>query len=781
MKTPFFALPRHALLHAISTLCVGLGCASPLCLAMHLPSPYALCLTTCAATALAQLVLDCLPRLRGLLCGLMIAAVAALLWPYRSHAQPLGAAITLFVNGYPLALGAYARFIVVALSVLMTLIGASLSRNESAFFPLALLTIALLIVISFLGIDVGALPFVPLTLALLLAARVPGAGTLRIVPGAALVLALSLLLLPLGRAPSPALSQIARDTRQKIDDYLFFTDPRTAFSLNAVGWQPMGSDRLGGPVNPTNDPVMEVTTPSRALLRGTVKNEYTGLGWIDSTDGRRYLLVSPRFRTLRKNLFDTQRPKKNVLDTLPAMETLTVSMRADAASTLYLTQRFSSPRGEDIVPYFSPASEVFATRSLETGNHYTFQGRLLTASTQGVRSAVLEAYDTNDPNLEAVRQAYLQLPASVEPRVYQLAQQLTQSEKNDFDKAAALCAYLQSSFPYTMNQRVPPLTRDFVSWFLFDEQQGYCTSFASSLCVLARCAGLPARYIEGYAAIPDSDGIARVTQQYAHAWSEIYFPGFGWLTFDPTPGSGSGYDGTGGGAPDAPSDDSQTPDDPNATDSGNDNDPAQNALRSPSPSPTPSPTPTSVPTPSPSPTPQHDDPRVTPTPEITPAPTPQPTSTPSPTPPVPNRQRDDHDTPMRLFALLAILLLTVLVALRLYLCAPARVAARYRNPGDRLLIWYRSIEEALLCMGVVAQPGEAPASFLMRAQQALPTKVSFAPLGKALCVARYSRHRLKAVHADKAQQTYGRVFAMMTPAQTLRFFARRIRYGIKLQ
>ena len=131
------------------------------------------------------------------------------------------------------------------------------------------------------------------------------------------------------------------------------------------------------------------------------------------------------------------------------------------------------------------------------------------------------------------RGAYLKLPAAVEDRVHQLARQLTRDEANDFDRAAAICAYLQSSFPYTLNQSVPPVTQDFVSWFLFEEQQGYCTSFASAMCVLARSAGLPARYIEGYAAIPDSDGVARVTQQYAHAWAEIYFPGFGWLTFDP--------------------------------------------------------------------------------------------------------------------------------------------------------------------------------------------------------------------------------------------------------
>lgn len=99
---------------------------------------------------------------------------------------------------------------------------------------------------------------------------------------------------------------------------------------------------------------------------------------------------------------------------------------------------------------------------------------------------------------------------------------------------------------------MPPDNRDFVSWFLLDERQGYCTSFATAMAVMARMVGLPSRYVEGYAATPDADGVARVTQQNAHAWAEIYFTGFGWLPFDPTPGIGNSEDG------DSSSDDPQS-------------------------------------------------------------------------------------------------------------------------------------------------------------------------------------------------------------------------------
>lgn len=762
MKTPFFAPPKRIFLHTLITLLAGVGCAYPLLTALQIAAPFSLCLAVCLFAALAFALLDCFPRLQLLRYPLLLGAILAVALPYRHQAQALSAALTLMMNGQSVALAAYARVVTVLCALLMTAVSASLARSEQAFFPLAFLTIGILLVSSLLGADVGAAPLLPLTMALLLTARAPGVTGRRVLPPAALVLALTMLLMPMAGTTVPEFAALAQRVRQTIDDYLFFTEPRTTFSMTAAGWQPLGAERLGGTVSPTDDPVMQVKTSDRTLLRATVKNEYTGLSWADTTSGRRYLFVSPRFSGLRRDLFDQARPKKAVREALPESETISVTLRADGASTLFLTQRFLSPKGEGIVAYYSPSTEVFATRSLAQGDSYTFSGRRLTAATQGVRDAVLESHDANDPYYETVRGRYLQLPPSVESRVHALAQQITANAANDFDRASALCAYLQNAFRYSLVQSEPPVHQDFVSWFLFEEQKGYCTSFASALTVMARCIGLPARYVEGYAAEPDADGIARVTQQNAHAWTEIYFPGFGFLPFDPTPGEG--------GAPDG--------------DSGSSGG-AGNSAPSPSPSPTPAPTPTPVPTPSPSPTPEHNDPAVTPTPEITPAPTaeptPQPTFTPepSPTPPAPKHD-DPDDLPPWVIAVLLLLLLCVLIAIRLILTSPARAAQRYRNPGDRLLIWYRATEEALRQLGITPLAGEAPATFLLRAQEALGGRPPLIHLGKALCLARYSSHRLKPAASEKAERTYRAVLEKLTLPMRLRLYARRIVRGTKL-
>lgn len=153
---------------------------------------------------------------------------------YADQSAAIGAALALMMNGQMLALTAYSRALVVLFSLLFTGIGASLSRSEQAFLPLALMTLLLLFAVSFLGADVSALSLLPLVLALLISSRAPGLHAPRIVACSALVLALTALFMPYAGQTLPELESTARQLRQTIGDYLFFTDPRTAFSLSTT-------------------------------------------------------------------------------------------------------------------------------------------------------------------------------------------------------------------------------------------------------------------------------------------------------------------------------------------------------------------------------------------------------------------------------------------------------------------------------------------------------------------------------------------------------------------
>ena len=199
MKKSFFSVPRTLPLHALTTFLIGVGCVWPLSLSLGLTAPLEECVVCCGAVTLLFALLDCLPRLRALAYPLLLAGISGVAFAMRGQFAAVGAALALLVHGQPLALAAYSQEITLLLALVFTGIGASLSRSDQAFFPLALLEIALLFVVSFLGASVSAASLLPLILALLLSGRAPGVRARRIVPLCAAILAATALLMPLER------------------------------------------------------------------------------------------------------------------------------------------------------------------------------------------------------------------------------------------------------------------------------------------------------------------------------------------------------------------------------------------------------------------------------------------------------------------------------------------------------------------------------------------------------------------------------------------------------
>jgi transglutaminase-like putative cysteine protease len=137
----------------------------------------------------------------------------------------------------------------------------------------------------------------------------------------------------------------------------------------------------------------------------------------------------------------------------------------------------------------------------------------------------------------AVRDTYLQLP-SLDPRIPELARKITEHVLTPYDKARAIEAYLRSHFGYTLDlgETAQP---DPLAYFLFQKRAGYCEYFAAAMTVMLRTLDVPARYINGFQTGEYNDvaGDLVVRASDAHSWVEAYFPGFGWLSFDPTPPS----------------------------------------------------------------------------------------------------------------------------------------------------------------------------------------------------------------------------------------------------
>jgi transglutaminase-like putative cysteine protease len=157
----------------------------------------------------------------------------------------------------------------------------------------------------------------------------------------------------------------------------------------------------------------------------------------------------------------------------------------------------------------------------------------VTATSSNASVVQLENAGTTYP--QWAKDRYLQLPDSITPRTRRLAQQITSGYNNPYDKAMAVTNYLRQNIHYSQTIPDPPANQEIIDWFLFDLRQGFCNYYATAEVVLLRAVGIPARWSVGYAegqALQDGSFVVR--QRDAHAWPEVYFPGYGWVEFEPT-------------------------------------------------------------------------------------------------------------------------------------------------------------------------------------------------------------------------------------------------------
>jgi transglutaminase-like putative cysteine protease len=170
--------------------------------------------------------------------------------------------------------------------------------------------------------------------------------------------------------------------------------------------------------------------------------------------------------------------------------------------------------------------------SAHSGAKIRYEG---TSSLARIPGSELRRASTNYP--PEVIGPYLQLPRRLDPRVHELAVDATSRANNPYDKAVAVELYLKSHYAYTLDLRGDP-GRDPLAYFLFDRKAGHCEYFASAMAIMLRAIGIPARYATGFlpGEFNDVGGDYIIRSSDAHAWVEAYFPGYGWITFDPTPG-----------------------------------------------------------------------------------------------------------------------------------------------------------------------------------------------------------------------------------------------------
>jgi transglutaminase-like putative cysteine protease len=181
-----------------------------------------------------------------------------------------------------------------------------------------------------------------------------------------------------------------------------------------------------------------------------------------------------------------------------------------------------------IPPEPGDPSALYPRRALAAGESYQVYSSLTEADEESLRQA-----GTSYPQWVVPR--YLQLSDSFPERVKSLAEQITEGLDTPYDKAKAIEGYLRQ-IPYDDQISGPRPGQDGVDYFLFDAQTGYCDYYASAMVVMSRSVGVPARYVRGYSQGTRVDGVYRLLESDGHAWPEVFFPGYGWVEFEPTGG-----------------------------------------------------------------------------------------------------------------------------------------------------------------------------------------------------------------------------------------------------
>ena len=210
---------------------------------------------------------------------------------------------------------------------------------------------------------------------------------------------------------------------------------------------------------------------------------------------------------------------------------------ADSDATIYRTLKGEMFSGEPIsmakylVGFYADKPNA---RYSEIAEQAGFEALLNEAYFDSVIDyAVYDAFFDEYQN--AIRYYELVGLEGISPEMYDLAQEITEGCKSDYEKFCAIEQWFgENGFVYDMNF-VPQSAE--TEYFVFGSKRGICSDFATATTLLARAAGLPARYTEGFALSEDCRdelGVYNVTAAQAHAYTQVYVKGCGWMNLDAT-------------------------------------------------------------------------------------------------------------------------------------------------------------------------------------------------------------------------------------------------------
>ncbi len=631
-----------------------------------------------------------------------------------------------------------------------------IAQQAKGVYLMALLTLAVLAVGWFYGESRLSWHFAPV-LAALSAMFARSGNAERAHPKALLSLSLVAALVAVGCTPAagarlPVLEKASQKTLRFILRTLNIEkdnlDERRSFSIASDGWI-MRRDRFGGPAYPSDSELMRVETSETVYLRGGIRYVYDTHAWVDESNEdkagkvRRYMLHGIEGLIYRSDFEAALDLGKKRAQRYLASGTIGVEVLQDNPSwSIYTPSRTKDVDIADANVYFNNLGEMFINRPLRAGDRYTLEIERFAANELELEQALADCEGADDPAYAAALVLNRDLPLGIDSALYQQTYDIISGAETPYQRAQAICDWLKLRGQYTLTPEPVPEGRDMVSYFVLEAPEGYCVYFASAMAVMARIVGLPARYVEGYLAVPDENGECVVTGRSAHAWAEVYAGGTQ-PTATPAP--------TDGMTEDRPT---ATPEPTNPSNGADGNEP--------------------TPTPTPDPNEDgmfgdtgNDEPETTPEPDNAP------------------RTGEDDSSRGRgwRLALLLILLLLVIAAAvllvrrRLKATDPLSVSEKFSGE-DRLMLWYRAMLTALSQAGVRYEPGDTPSSLAARALERGACTEAFIAFSAAVAVCRYAARPADKQTYALARDAYLGIVGRMKPAARMKWRAQRVLHGV---
>lgn len=283
---------------------------------------------------------------------------------------------------------------------------------------------------------------------------------------------------------------------------------------------------LSGARTLTEDPVMDVLAPpARYYWRARSYDAYDGRTWSSTLETE--VDLPPNAATI---------PLTPYLARVPARAQFVMYRGSDAVYMPSQPVQAGLPSRAVIENERGSTVELAHLKlpvMLLAGNRYDAIGSMSAARVNDLRRA--------GQDYPAWTKRYLQVPVALPERVHDLATTVVGEARTPFDQAAAIERWLRENIAYDENALLPPAGREAADYVLFDTRRAYCTYYATSMVMMLRTLGVPARMVVGYAQgeaeiAPDDPNAAiwHVRQRDSHAWVEAFFPGYGWIEFEPT-------------------------------------------------------------------------------------------------------------------------------------------------------------------------------------------------------------------------------------------------------